>query len=51
MNYLLITATALMLCTGCSATWSGVKEDTSGATAWTKNKLNQGATAIKEKTE
>ena len=36
---------------GCSATWSGVQEDTSNAIDWTKGKVNQGATYVKEKTE
>ena len=51
MKRTLLIATALVLCTGCSATWSGIKEDTSSATTWTKGKVNQGATSIKEKTE
>lgn len=51
MKRTLLIATALLLCTGCSATWQGVKEDTSSATTWTKDKVNQGATSVKEKTE
>ncbi|WP_294918050.1 hypothetical protein [Sulfuricurvum sp. PD_MW2] len=36
---------------GCSATWSGVKEDTTSALDWTKGKVNQGASYVKEKTQ
>jgi len=36
---------------GCSATVKGVKEDTSNAVDWSKKKVNEAATAIKEKTE
>jgi len=51
MKRTLLIATALLLCTGCSATWKGAKEDTSSATTWTKGEVNKGATSIKEKTE
>ncbi|MDD2780202.1 hypothetical protein [Sulfuricurvum sp.] len=37
--------------TGCSATWSGVQQDTSNAVDWTKGQVNQGANYVKEKTE
>jgi PBP1b-binding outer membrane lipoprotein LpoB len=40
MKYSLLVAIALLLFTGCSATWSGVKEDTSKAADWTKEKVN-----------
>jgi hypothetical protein len=36
---------------GCSATVKGVKEDTSKAVDWTKKKVNEAATAVKERTE
>ncbi|HOI83306.1 MAG TPA: hypothetical protein PKW30_03250 [Campylobacterales bacterium] len=36
---------------GCSATVKGVKEDTSNAVDWTKKKVNEAATVVKEKTE
>lgn len=36
--------------TGC-ATWEGIKEDSSDAAQWSKKKVNQGATYIKEQTE
>ena len=51
MKRSLIIATLLLLFTGCSATWKGMKEDTSNATTWTKGEVNQGATSIKAKTE
>lgn len=41
----------LLFISGCSATWNGVKEDTSNAVDWSKGKVNQGAAYIKEKTE
>lgn len=42
---------SIIALSGCSATWSGVQEDTSNAIDWTKGKVNQGATYVKEKTE
>lgn len=51
MKYTLLIVTALVLCSGCSATWKGIKEDTSSATTWTKGEVNDGATSVKEKTE
>lgn len=51
MKRSLLIAVTLLLFTGCSATWSGVKEDTSKATDWTKEKVNSGATTVKTKTE
>jgi PBP1b-binding outer membrane lipoprotein LpoB len=40
----------VLLFSGC-ATWEGVKSDSKDAADWTKEKVNQGATYIKEKTE
>lgn len=40
MKYSLLIAIASLLFTGCSATWSGIKEDTSKAVDWTKEKVN-----------
>lgn len=51
MKYSLLIATVLTVFSGCSATWSGVQEDTSKAADWTKEKVNQGASYVKEKTE
>lgn len=42
---------AVLFFTGCSATWSGVQQDTSNAVQWTKGQVNQGASYVKEKTE
>ena len=39
-----------LLLAGC-ATWQGVKKDSSDAAEWTKEKVNQGASFVKEKTE
>lgn len=35
---------------GC-ATWGGIKKDAKDGAEWTKEKVNQGATYVKEKTE
>lgn len=51
MKRSLLIATVLLLCTGCSATWKGVKEDSASATSWTKGEVNKGATSVKSKTE
>lgn len=51
MKSLLTIVSAFVLFTGCSATWSGVKEDTTKAVTWTKGQVNEGATYVKAKTE
>jgi PBP1b-binding outer membrane lipoprotein LpoB len=51
MKHTLFISFLLLFLTGCSATWSGVKEDTSNAFNWTKEKVNDGASYVKEKTE
>lgn len=51
MKQSLFISLFLFLFAGCSATWSGVQEDTSEALDWTKAKVNRGADYIKEKTE
>lgn len=51
MKRSMLIVITLLLCTGCSATWKGVKEDTSSATTWTKGEVNEGATSVKSKTE
>ena len=51
MRYLLVLLSAALFMVGCSNTWHGVKEDTHNAKEWTKEKINDGATYIKEKTE
>lgn len=42
---------ACLFFVGCSNTWHGVKEDAHNAKEWTKEKVNSGASYIKEKTE
>lgn len=51
MKPFIIALLSIIAFSGCSATWSGVKEDTSSAADWTKEKVNQGASYVKEKTE
>jgi PBP1b-binding outer membrane lipoprotein LpoB len=46
----LLASLAIVLFSGC-ATWQGVKSDSKDATEWTKEKVNDGATYVKEKTE
>ncbi len=41
----------ILVFAGCSATVKGVKEDTQKAADWSKQKVNEAATTIKEKTE
>ncbi len=41
---------AVLLLSGC-ATWDGIKSDSKDAATWTKEKVNDGATYVKEKTE
>jgi PBP1b-binding outer membrane lipoprotein LpoB len=51
MKSLLSFTLALVFFAGCSATWNGVKEDTSHSVDWTKEQVNHGAAYVKEKTE
>lgn len=51
MKFLLSLTLTLVFFSGCAATWSGIKEDTSNSVDWTKEKVNQGAGYVKEKTE
>lgn len=48
--YLVVLFLFSLNLTGC-ATWEGIKEDTSDAAEWSKEKVNEGATYIKEKTD
>jgi uncharacterized lipoprotein YajG len=50
MKQSLFAIMSLALFTGC-ATWHGVKQDTSTAVEWSKEKVNKGADFVKEKTE
>lgn len=40
----------IMLLSGC-ATWSGIKKDANTGAEWSKDKVNQGASYVKEKTD
>lgn len=40
----------IALFSGC-ATWGGIKKDAKDGAEWTKEKVNQGASYVKEKTE
>jgi len=51
MKFVFFSLFAFMFFAGCSATWHGVKEDTSHSVEWTKEQVNHGAAYIKEKTE
>lgn len=51
MKYASLVLLVTLMISGCSATWSGVKTDTSNALDWTKGKVNEGATYVKEKTD
>jgi len=50
MKFVVFIFTVLIFA-GCSATVKGAKEDTKKAADWSKQKVNEAATAIKEKTE
>jgi len=50
MRYLSIFL-AFLFFTGCSATVKGVKDDAKSAAEWSKQKINEAATVVKEKTE
>lgn len=51
MKSLLCVTLALVFLSGCSATWHGVREDTSHSLEWSKEQVNHGAAYVKEKTE
>jgi PBP1b-binding outer membrane lipoprotein LpoB len=51
MKNLALLSLIILFVSGCAATWSGVKEDTASATDWTKKKVNDSASFVKEKTE
>jgi len=50
MKNILFTLVIVGLISGC-ATWGGIKKDAKDGAEWTKEKVNQGASYIKEKTE
>ena len=51
MRYLLVLLSATLFMVGCSNTWRGAKEDTNNAVEWSTEKVNKGASYVKEKTE
>jgi len=51
MKNIVCISLALLAFSGCSATWNGIKEDTSSATDWSKKQVNGGASYIQEKTK
>ncbi|QKF86913.1 hypothetical protein CBLAS_1764 [Campylobacter blaseri] len=50
-SILIGVVSVIFLFVGCSNTAQGVKEDTKETVKWTKEKVNKGATFVKEKTE
>ena len=46
-----IAVLAVLFFVACSNTWQGAKQDTKKAGEWTKQKVNAGASWVKEKTE
>ncbi|WP_180999940.1 hypothetical protein [Campylobacter concisus] len=51
MRYFLTLLCAAFFMVGCSNTWQGAKEDTGNAVEWSKEKVNKGATYVKDETE
>ncbi len=51
MKNLFLLPLLLLTFSGCSATWSGFKQDTAAAAEWSKKKVNDSASYVKEKTE
>jgi hypothetical protein len=41
----------ILLASGCSKTWQGVKNDTDKNVEWSKDKVNDGAKYIEKKTD
>ena len=41
----------VLIASGCSKTWKGVKEDTAKGAQWSKDKVNDGAKYIEKKTD
>ncbi|MDD2829379.1 MAG: hypothetical protein PHW18_07390 [Sulfuricurvum sp.] len=51
MKASLFLSLTLLILSGCSATWSGIKEDTHSLSDWTKKQVNESATYVQEKTK
>ena len=41
----------VLMASGCSETWHGVKKDTSDNFNWSKGKVNDGAKSVEKKTD
>lgn len=50
MKNILLALMTVFLISGC-ATWGGIKKDAKDGAHWTKEKINQGAEYVKEKTD
>ena len=50
MKNIFLTLVVVSLMSGC-ATWGGIKKDAKDGYEWTKEKINDGASYVKEKTE
>ena len=50
MKNILLALVVVGLMSGC-ATWGGIKKDAKDSAEWTKEKINNGANYVKEKTE
>jgi predicted small secreted protein len=48
---IIILLFAILMVSGCSKTWEGVKQDTSDSTQWSKDKVNDGADYVEKKTD
>ncbi|CZE46140.1 hypothetical protein [Campylobacter geochelonis] len=51
MRFIFAILVTTIFFVGCSNTWQGVKQDSKETADWTKEKVNEGATFVKEKTE
>lgn len=50
MKHIFLALSIIGLMSGC-ATWGGIKKDAKDGAEWTKEKVNQGASYVKEKTD
>lgn len=50
MKNIFLALVVIGLMSGC-ATWGGIKKDAKDGYEWTKEKINDGASYVKEKTE
>ena len=50
LTFVMLLFVAVMA-SGCSETWQGAKKDTSDSAQWSKDKANDGAEYIEEKTD